>query len=98
MAERMPKVIHQSLNRIVDEWEHESMETSTERRASTPVRLLVAAAPALLMVAIGTAVYPHVTAAGAPPELLLALRAAIGLCLAAVFLLPVAALVKRLVN
>ena len=79
-------------------WENASVDTSTWRRAFTPLRLLMAAGLTFLVMAASTVAYPHLAAAATPPAVLTALRATTGFCLIGVFLLPIAALVRRLIR
>jgi hypothetical protein len=74
------------------------MDIHAKRRIFTPLRFLVAAGMALLVLAAGTVAYPRMAAAAAPSAMLIALRATIVLSLIVVLLLPVAAIVKRLVR
>lgn len=67
-------------------------------RSNAPLRTMLSAFLALLVVVAGTAVYPHLIAAAVSPVMLTVLRVAIGLCAIAVVVLPVAALVRRLVR
>ncbi|GAA1623989.1 hypothetical protein GCM10009828_068340 [Actinoplanes couchii] len=74
------------------------MDTSVERRGITPRHLLIAAGLALVVAAAGTAAFPRLVAVGAAPAVLTVLRASIVVCFATALLLPVAAIVRRLVR
>ena len=74
------------------------MDTSVEHRGITPRRLLIAAGLALVIAAVGAAAFPRLVAAGAAPAVLTTLRASIVVCFAAALLLPVTAIVRRLVR
>lgn len=65
-------------------------------RTFTSMRLLAAAGVALALAAAGVWVYPYLAAGGTNPAVLTGLRAVVIVCLVAVVVLPVAAIVRRL--
>lgn len=67
-------------------------------RSVSSTQLLLAAGAACVVAIVGIRAYPFLASFGAPEVLLTAARAATYACLVAVFVLPIAAIVRRLIR
>ena len=74
-------------------------DTGTSRhRRFTSAQLLITAGAAFAVMVLAIRAYPNMVAAGADDALVVAVRILVWVCLAAVVLLPIAAIVRRLVR
>lgn len=69
-----------------------------KKRSVSSVQLLLAACAALVVVFAGARVYPFLASFGISGVLLTAVRGVVYACLVAVLVLPIAALVRRLIR
>lgn len=69
-----------------------------KKRSVSSVQLLLAAGAALVMAFVGARAYPFLVSFGVAGVLLTAARAVTYACLIAVFVLPIAAVVRRLIR
>ena len=69
-----------------------------KKRGVSSTQLLLAAGAALVVVVVGIKAYPFLASFGAAGGLLAAVRVVTYACLAAVLVLPIAAIVRRLVR
>jgi hypothetical protein len=70
--------------------------TSSGRRGVSSVQLLLAAAASLVVMFIGARAYPYLVSFGVNGALLSVVRVATLVCLLAVVVLPIAAIIRRL--
>ena len=68
------------------------------KRSVSSTQLLLAAGAAFVVAIVGIKAYPFLASFGAAGGLLAAVRAVTYACLAAVFVLPIAAIVRRLIH
>ena len=82
------------------QWQAVSMNAAAvgKKRSISPVQLLLAAGAALVVAFAGVRVYPFLASFEVAGVLLTAVRVVTYACLVAVFVLPIAAIVRRLIR